>query len=65
MGNQTKMQREDETEIGLPKRKPTRLKDFDYSTAGAYFITVCTRERKKILSQIVKEQVGVGALVSY
>ncbi len=25
----------------LPKRKPTRLKSYDYSTPGVYFITVC------------------------
>ena len=38
----------------LPKRKPTRLKNFDYSSAGAYFVTICTRDRKHILSEIVK-----------
>ena len=36
----------------LPKRKPTRLKNYDYSSAGAYFITICTKERKKLLSEI-------------
>ncbi len=36
----------------LPKRKRNRLEDFDYSTEGAYFITVCTKDRKKILSHI-------------
>ena len=38
----------------LPKRKPTRLKNFDYSTKGAYFVTICVRDRMKILSEIVK-----------
>ena len=33
-------------------RKPTRLPDYDYATAGAYFITICTKDRKKILSTI-------------
>ena len=37
----------------LPKRKPTRLKDFDYNKSGAYFITMCTEGRKNILSRIV------------
>ena len=37
----------------LPKRKPIRLKSFDYNSAGAYFITVCTENREKILSHIV------------
>ena len=38
----------------LPKRKPTRLKIFDYSSAGAYFVTICIRDRMNILSEIVK-----------
>ena len=37
-----------------PKRKPTRLSGFDYSSAGAYFVTICARDRMKILSEIVK-----------
>ncbi len=32
----------------LPTRKPTRLKDYDYSTPGAYFITICTKDRQNI-----------------
>ena len=37
----------------LPKRKPTRLKGYDYSSAGAYFVTVCTQNRECILGNIV------------
>ncbi len=37
----------------LPKRKPIRLKDYDYSTPGAYFITICVKDRKQILSKII------------
>ncbi len=36
----------------LPDRKHNRIRGFDYSRNGAYFITVCTQERKKILSEI-------------
>ena len=32
----------------LPKRKPNRLKFYDYSTPGAYFVTICTKDRKCI-----------------
>ena len=32
----------------LPKRKPVRIGDYDYSTPGAYFITICTANREKI-----------------
>ncbi len=42
-------------EKDLPKRKASRLKGFDYSENGAYFLTVCTQNRKKILSAIVGE----------
>jgi REP element-mobilizing transposase RayT len=37
----------------LPKRKPNRLPNFDYSTPGAYFITICTKDRKCILGDVV------------
>ena len=37
----------------LPKRKPTRLQEFDYNTTGAYFITICTDQRRQILFHIV------------
>ncbi len=42
-----------DAENKLRERKPTRLRNFDYSTNGAYFITICTQNRKKILSHIV------------
>ena len=37
----------------LPKRKPTRLKGYDYGAPGAYFITICTKNREKLLSSII------------
>ena len=37
----------------FPKRKRLRLEYFDYSTPAAYFITICTRNRKNILSNVV------------
>lgn len=33
----------------LPKRKNIRLKNFDYSSPGAYFVTICTESRKNYL----------------
>ena len=36
-----------------PERKPTRIKKYDYSSAGAYFVTICTKNRAEILSNIV------------
>ena len=32
----------------LPKRKSIRIEDYDYSTPGAYFITICATNREKI-----------------
>jgi len=34
-------------------RKSIRLKNYDYSKTGAYFITICTKNRAPILSSIV------------
>ena len=34
-------------------RKHPRLKDFDYSSAAAYFLTLCTDKRAEILCRIV------------
>ena len=44
----------------MEKRKPTRLKEYDYSVPGAYFVTVCTKDRKELLSRIT---VGDDALI--
>ena len=37
-----------DTTSPLPKRKPIRIVGYDYSTPGAYFITVCTANRENI-----------------
>ena len=46
--------------MNLPKRKPTRLINYDYSGEGSYFITVCTHQKQNILCDIVGE--GLCAL---
>ncbi len=42
----------------LPKRKHPRLDHFDYSTAGAYFVTICTQNKRCVLSRIVGRKPG-------
>ena len=37
----------------LKQRKRLRLQDFDYSQNGAYFVTICTRNRECLLGSIV------------
>lgn len=39
-------------DMETPQRKPNRLADYDYSQCGAYFVTICTQDRKQILSRI-------------
>ena len=39
--------------MDFPKRKPTRLKNYDYSSNGYYFVTICSHKRKNIFSNIV------------
>ena len=41
----------------LPKRKQNRLTEYDYSTPNAYFITVCTNNRKNLFWK------DVGAII--
>jgi len=37
----------------LPQRKHSRLKQYDYSSNGAYFVTICVKNRRRVLSRIV------------
>lgn len=49
-----------------PKRKPNRLRGYDYSGNGAYFITICTQNRECILSDInVGDGFPVPILTNY
>ena len=45
--------------MALPKRKQIRLHQYDYSSPGAYFVTICTKDRRCILSDV-----AVGAATS-
>ena len=42
----------------FPQRKSPRLNGFDYNSEYAYFVTICTQDRKCLLSHIV----GTGVL---
>lgn len=43
-------------------RKQTRLRYFDYGNTGAYYVTICTHERKEILSAIDKENIHLTTI---
>ena len=51
--------------MDLPKRKSNRLPDFDYRTPGAYFITICTKDRKCLLWDTVGESIARPRLSKY
>ena len=48
--------------IHLPTRKANRLLNYDYSQNGAYFITVCTRNKELILGAIDNETHGIASI---
>jgi REP element-mobilizing transposase RayT len=37
----------------FPQRKHARLENYDCSSSGAYFVTICTQNRRCVLSRIV------------
>ena len=47
-----------------PIRKKNRLADYDYSQPGAYFITICARNRKCIFSTIVGADAHIGPQIA-
>ena len=54
--------------MDFPKRKPLRLSGYDYSRAGYYFITICTKDKQKLLCDIVGDDAHIvptklGAIV--
>ena len=43
----------------LPQRKKIRVGEYDYSQCGAYFVTICTQNRRPILSNIVGDDAHI------
>ena len=48
----------------MKKRRSLRLPYYDYSSAGYYFVTVCTKHRKKIFGDVVREGDDVNVELS-
>ena len=46
----------------LPQRKHPRLKEYDYSSAGAYYVTICTQNRRCLFSTIVGQEFAPAVL---
>ncbi len=46
--------------VGTRRRNHLRLTGFDYSQAGAYFVTVCAQGRKSLFGNVVKDKIGLN-----
>ena len=44
------------------RRRSIRLQNYDYSQAGVYFVTVCTRNKECSLGEIIDSQVHLNEL---
>ncbi len=48
--------------------KSTRLPDYDYSSNGAYYVTICTKNRECVLGEIINGKTvlsEIGKIVEY
>ena len=43
-----------------PRRKSLRLPGFDYSDPGAYFVTVCTADRRCLFGDVVNDEMRLN-----
>ncbi len=46
----------------LPKRKHIRLSGFDYSSAAAYFITICVKNKENLFGEIRNGVMGLSEI---
>ena len=43
-------------------RQSIRLKGYDYTLAGAYFVTICTHKRQPLFGNIVEDKMRLSLL---
>ena len=48
----------------LPKRKNIRLKEYDYSQNGAYFITICTKDRQYLFGPVGADSISARIIAT-
>ena len=44
----------------LPERKSPRLKEFDYTTPAYYFVTICTKSRRRLFGNISNSKIELN-----
>ena len=42
----------------FPKRKSIRLSEYDYSQNGAYFVTICTKDRRRLFGAVGADSIS-------
>lgn len=46
----------------MKNRRSIRLQNYDYSQAGAYFVTICTQHRACVLGEVIDDAVQLSPL---
>jgi putative transposase len=46
----------------IHRRRSIRLRDYDYSLAGAYFVTICTKDRECLFGEISEGKMRINFL---
>jgi putative transposase len=47
---------------GLPDRRSVRLRTYDYSTAGIYFVTICTQGKRCVFGLVRDDKVALSPI---
>lgn len=56
------------TSTGLPIRRSSRMKHFDYTSSGSYFITICSYQNRCTFSEVVADKVQlfpIGRIIEF
>ena len=48
--------------INRPHRRSIRLKEYDYSQAGEYFVTICTHDHECMFGEIINGEMRLNAI---
>ena len=46
----------------IHNRKSIRLKEYDYSRPGEYFITICTYDKKCVFGEVIEEKIKLSPI---
>ena len=52
----------EQTEIQCQTRKRTRLREYDYSKPGFYYVTICTHNRIELFGEIINGKMKLNIL---